>query len=298
MTSQINPGLIDGNFPVQGVDNPSQGFRSNFTNTATNFQYAANEITDLQNKAILTAPLNGQTLNNNLNGSPLTNAVISGFSEAAVNLGTQQNLVSIQYGAGHYQFLSTTGTGTGINLAFIGWPPAGKYGWITLAINVLSVNDYVTLPTNVVGANGMLGSYPESTGTILSFATTGTYIYNLGSEDGGATVYVSSLYPLQQPYNASYENLGSGGNVSLRTTTTYFEGSGTNSTLGEGVQGQIKQFAVRTFTGAVTITVTTASWQNGAQGTLSLDAVGAAATLQYIVDRWYAISLINASTYA
>jgi hypothetical protein len=51
MTSAINPNNIDGAYPVAGQDNNSQGFRDNFTNTKTNFEYAASEITDLQNKA-------------------------------------------------------------------------------------------------------------------------------------------------------------------------------------------------------------------------------------------------------
>ena len=44
MASNINPNNIDGSYPVAGQDNNSQGFRDNFTNTATNFQYAADEI--------------------------------------------------------------------------------------------------------------------------------------------------------------------------------------------------------------------------------------------------------------
>ena len=67
MTSQINPNNIDGNYPVPGVPNNTQGFRSNFTETATNFQYAADEITDLQNKAVLKQALAGTTLDNNKN---------------------------------------------------------------------------------------------------------------------------------------------------------------------------------------------------------------------------------------
>ena len=62
MTSQINPNDIDGAYPVAGQDNDSQGFRDNFTNTSTNFQYAADEITDLQNNAVLKAALTGTTL--------------------------------------------------------------------------------------------------------------------------------------------------------------------------------------------------------------------------------------------
>ena len=49
MSSNINPNNINGNFPVAGQDNDSQGFRDNFTNILNNFSFAATEITDLQN---------------------------------------------------------------------------------------------------------------------------------------------------------------------------------------------------------------------------------------------------------
>jgi hypothetical protein len=48
MTSQINTSNIDANFPVQGQDNPSQGFRDNFSHIKINFDTAAEEITTLQ----------------------------------------------------------------------------------------------------------------------------------------------------------------------------------------------------------------------------------------------------------
>lgn len=49
MSSNINPNNINGNFPVAGQDNDSQGFRDNFTNILNNFSFAATEIGDLQN---------------------------------------------------------------------------------------------------------------------------------------------------------------------------------------------------------------------------------------------------------
>jgi len=44
MSSSINPNNIDGNFPVAGQPNNTQGFRDNFTNIKTNFSTAATEI--------------------------------------------------------------------------------------------------------------------------------------------------------------------------------------------------------------------------------------------------------------
>ena len=87
MTSLINPNNINGAYPVAGQDNNSQGFRDNFTNIGTNFQYAANEITDLQNKAIVNSQLvGGQPLvnQNNMLGAPLSNGLLSDMALAAV----------------------------------------------------------------------------------------------------------------------------------------------------------------------------------------------------------------------
>jgi hypothetical protein len=79
MTSQINPADIDGNYPIAGVSNNTQGMRDNFTNTRTNFQYAADEITDLQNNVVLKAALSGTTLDNNLGNNLVYNALVKGI---------------------------------------------------------------------------------------------------------------------------------------------------------------------------------------------------------------------------
>ena len=54
MASNIISETIDGEYPVAGVDNDSQGFRDNFTIIKDNFAIAANEITDLQDNAART----------------------------------------------------------------------------------------------------------------------------------------------------------------------------------------------------------------------------------------------------
>ena len=116
MTSAINPNDIDGTYPIAGQDNNSQGFRDNFTNTKTNFQYAANEITDLQTNVVLKAALTGTVLDNDMGGSPLSNANISDFSAVAAILGTLSGTVTINYVAGHYQTVTTGGSIDAVNL--------------------------------------------------------------------------------------------------------------------------------------------------------------------------------------
>lgn len=48
MTSRIDTTNIDSNFPVQGADNPSQGFRDNFSYIKIALDTASEEISNLQ----------------------------------------------------------------------------------------------------------------------------------------------------------------------------------------------------------------------------------------------------------
>ena len=68
MASNINPNNIDTTYPIAGQDNDSQGFRDNFTNIKTNFEYAETEIDDLQAKGIFKSALTGTTLDNDMAG--------------------------------------------------------------------------------------------------------------------------------------------------------------------------------------------------------------------------------------
>jgi hypothetical protein len=78
MTSQVNPYNIDETFPVAGQDNPSQGFRNNFTNIQNNLQTIKDEIDDLHAKVLVKTPLNGVAFNNDLSGNVISNATLGG----------------------------------------------------------------------------------------------------------------------------------------------------------------------------------------------------------------------------
>ena len=68
MASNIVPGNIDGDYPIAGQDNNSQGMRDNFTATKNNFTQAKTEIENLQsNKANLNATndFSGNIISNN-----------------------------------------------------------------------------------------------------------------------------------------------------------------------------------------------------------------------------------------
>lgn len=112
MTSSINPNNIDGTYPIAGQDNDSQGFRDNFTNTKTNFGYAAAEITELQQKAVLNAPLAGSgtsTVNNNLNNNTISNLQLQNFRLTGIEDLANGNAAS---STATVSFISTSGIET------------------------------------------------------------------------------------------------------------------------------------------------------------------------------------------
>ena len=290
MTSAINPNDIDGTYPIAGQDNNSQGFRDNFTNTKTNFQYAANEITDLQTNVVLKAALTGTVLDNDMGGSPLSNANISDFSAVAAILGTLSGTVTINYVAGHYQTVTTGGS---ISLAFTNFPAAGNFGVVRVQVTVNNTAYTVTLPAAVSVGTSNLQGYSSG---VITFNRVGTYTYDFTTSDGGTTISVFDCSQNQDPiYLPSTQNLGTGsgalGAINLTTTATYFSTSGgaATATLAAGYNGQIKTIMMAADGGDMVVTVTNAGWKTSGTGTITFNDIGDAVTLQYINSKWYCV---------
>jgi len=294
MTSNINPNNIDGNYPVAGQDNNSQGFRDNFTNTQTNFEFAANEITDLQNKAVLKAALTGTTLNNDMGGSILSNAQLQDMSESVVALGTVSGTTIVNYALGSYQTLTTNGA---VTLSFTNFPAAGAAASVTVQVTVANIIHTLVLPAAVtVNGQGIQG-YNTSTRTI-TFAATGVYSFTFVTSNGGSTITVNEINKQIQPFNNSCENLAASGAANLAVTTSYFSTvAPSTATLAAGANGQIKTFAMFADSGDMVITVTNAGWKTSGTGTITFDTIGDACTLQYINSKWFCIGN-NGTTFA
>ena len=297
MTSAINPNDIDGAYPVAGQDNNSQGFRDNFTNTKTNFQYAANEITDLQSKAVLKAALVGTVLDNDMAGSPLSNANISDFSAITAQLGSLSGAVTINYVSGHYQTVTTSGS---ISLTFANFPAAGNFGIVRVAITVTNIGYTVTLPNTVSVGTSNLQGYNAG---VITYNQTGTYTYDFTTSNGGTTVASISVFdasqnqdPIYLPSSEGLSGTGALGAVSLATTATYITTTGAaTATLGAapspvvGYTGQIKTIMMLADGGDLIITVTNAGWKTSGTGTITFNTIGSAVTLQYINAKWFCI---------
>ena len=281
MASQINPNNIDGTYPIAGQDNNSQGFRDNFTNIKLNFQYAEDEINALQT--------NGAVLNgiNNFNDNLIYAAKLQDLCATKAIVTTSSGSVSINYSAGHYQTVTTTGS---ISLAFTSWPVTGSYGWVRLQIHITNTAYTVTLPSAVsLGINNLQG-YNSSTRAI-TFNATGYYELEFTTYDGGSTITVHDCTRNADPvYLPSSEDLDNGAAVSLTTTASYFSTlTGETATLANGREGQIKTLMMNGYLGTMTITVAAAGWNSGASGTITFNALGEGCTLQFINSRWFCI---------
>lgn len=285
MTSQINPNNINGAYPVAGQDNNSQGFRDNFTNTKTNFQYAAAEITDLQSKAVLKAPLSGSTLNNNMLGAIISNVQLQGASGTTVNLGTVGGSVNIDFMAGPYQTLATNAS---VSFYFSNWPSAGIVGSVTVEITIVDPVYTLTLPSVVsVNANGIEGY--NSTNGIITFAAPGIYTFTFTTSDNGSTVTIDDNNKQLSPLNASNEIITNGATVNLAVASTSFVPSGLwVATLPNGTNGTTKVFTLSSAVGQMVITVASAGWASGS-GTMTFNNQGDSCILQFINGNWYCI---------
>jgi hypothetical protein len=242
MSSNINPNNIDGTYPIAGQDNNSQGFRDNFTQTKVNFQYAADEINDLQAKGIFKAALTGTTLDNNMDGALLYAALIQDFSAVKIAPTPISGTLTLNYASAHYQSYTTASAGS-VTLSFTNFPTTGTYGYMKLQITVTNVAFTLTLPAAVsLGLTGIQGISPGTAGVsnTITFGANGVYEFGFGSYDGGSTITVFDL-------NRALTSLG-GGAVTVGSLTASSFVSATGNVIG----GNVNTAGVITATGNVT----------------------------------------------
>ena len=286
MTSQINPNNINGEYPVAGQDNNTQGFRDNFTNIKVNFQYAETEITNLQANSISKV----STSVNEFNDSVVYGARLQNTGYIQLNRGNVAPTANINYAAGSYQTITANAATT---LNFTNLPAAGNTAVITLAINAVAANStanpYTLTVANVNNSSSGITGY---SGGVLSFPRTnttsaGTHTYQFVTDDNGSSFTVTPLATLASPLNASSEDVANVGVVNLGVSDSYFSTAAAEvSTLPAGVNGQVKVLAMFADTGDMVITVTNAGWKTSG---ITFDTIGDACTLKYINSKWFCI---------
>jgi hypothetical protein len=242
MSSNINPNNIDGTYPIAGQDNNSQGFRDNFTQTKVNFQYAADEINDLQAKGIFKAALTGTTLDNNMGDALLYAALIQDFAAVKIAPSPISGTLTLNYASAHYQSYTTASAGS-VSLAFSNFPTSGTYGYMKLQITVTDVIYTLTLPAAVsLGITGVQGISPGTAGVsnTITFGVAGVYEFGFGSYDGGSTITVFDL-------NRGLTSLGTGAVTVGSLTASSFV-----SAVGNVIGGNVNTAGLMLATGNVT----------------------------------------------
>lgn len=151
MTSAINTNGINVNYPVPGINNSSQGFRDNFSAIKTDLNIAGTEITDLQNKALLKAALDGSTLNNDMAGVGISNALTRSFRASTYNLGNAiSGVVTVNASLGDVQYGTIAGDTT---IQFTGWAPALTQSNVELQLAVSNSSATISFPSAVANSN-------------------------------------------------------------------------------------------------------------------------------------------------
>lgn len=193
MPSNINPTNIDGNYPVAGQDNDSQGFRDNFTNIKNNFQFAKSEVTDLQNKVLLKSPLIGGVLSNDMNYSVLYRPQMKAQALTYRDLGLINGSIAISFLDALVQKISTGGP---LVISLDDFPATGFYGslrlWINIQFAVSQTSATITFPNNVTLGVGRLTDYDDETKT-KTFNEPGDYLFEFSTVDGAQNFWVIQL---------------------------------------------------------------------------------------------------------
>jgi hypothetical protein len=191
ITNISNNIIVD--FPIAGQDNDSQGFRDNYNLIQESFTSAANEITDLQGKALLVSPLVGTTTtNNNFAGGVIKNLVLQGERTQAVDntLSPVGGNVTVDYSAGTYQkFALSSATHFSIS-----WP-ANSVGLLNqLTLELSNGGTLTNVSATFVPPNGGSVRVDSSFGLTLpvtiSQAAPSVTIYEIHTTDGGYTSYL------------------------------------------------------------------------------------------------------------
>lgn len=198
MSSNINTNGIDVNYPTPGINNNSQGFRDNFATIKTNLTSAGVEITDLQNKVIVKSALANTAINNDMNGTLMSNTLTRGFRASTHNLGgALSGTVLIDVSLGDVQYGAIAGNTT---LQFTGWTTDGRNS-VDLELAVANANATVFFtgpnisPTSCLGAS-TLENYDSANNSVSIASGVCQLDYRLSSMDCGANI---TIEPFNRP---------------------------------------------------------------------------------------------------
>lgn len=203
--SQINTNNIDANYPIPGQNNSTQGFRDNFSQIKNNLNIAGDEITDLQSKVVLKAPLEGTSLNNEMANALISGASIKNFRHTTFNLGSNlSGSVTVDTTLADTFFGTVTGN---TSLKFSKWAPTNTERNIKLRLTFDSDTAELRFPPAATTINNDFGStllenFKDVNGivTITKPALAEIVELNISTLDCGNTITVT---PVNRPFKTT-----------------------------------------------------------------------------------------------
>ena len=293
--SSINPNNIDGQYPIAGQDNDSQGFRDNFTNIKNNLTFAKTEIEDLQSKGIFKSALSGTTLDNELNDTIISGAQLLKARETINELGSLSGTVTVDWADAHLQTV-TLNTGN-ITLDLTGWPTSGRHTKLRLWVNVTDKTRTLTLPSEVtVGVTDLVGCVVTAGVPTISFTENAVYIYEFTSYDNGTTIAVEEITRNRSTRVSDYQYLtpanATVANVSPTVSSVIVVPAGTIAQANIRMPGNTQVVDGQTISFAFGATITTVThYGNGATILGGLTTANVAQGAKYIyktsTNTWY-----------
>lgn len=230
--SNINPQSIDGTYPIAGQDNNSQGFRDNFTNTVNNFTFAAAELNDLQQNAVVKAALGsvGQsgTPTNDLNYAYITHAQMIGTVETKKAFGNVLvgGSIPIDWAQGHFQTADLVGANASVSFGST-WPATNLYTRLRLQCNTYTVSCNLALPA-AVSTN--ISSIQGASGQTINLPAGGVYVFEFSTWDNGATIAIQDVL-------RNYDIVANGESTIFTTVTAGRVNSGFVGNVGTVITG-------------------------------------------------------------
>jgi hypothetical protein len=186
MASNIIHETIDGEYPVAGIDNDSQGFRDNFSIIKDSLAAAKTEMEDLQDNVAR------KDENNNHAGNQIIDAELAQVTEQYQDVGTVNAAQNISFLNGHYQrFVATTN----FIMTLADWPDAGTNA--RMIVEFESDTDGSGRAITFVGEGNAVfkklsSGWDSSTSTQVvasSASDSNPTILEFWSHDGGDTIY-------------------------------------------------------------------------------------------------------------
>lgn len=272
--SSINTNNINPNYPVPGVNNTTQGFRDNFSSIKTNLNAAGAEITDLQNKVVLKAALDGQTLNNDLANTLISNATTRSFRASTYNLGNNvqgSTTINVSLGDVHYGTITANTT-----ISFGGWSPVGTQSNVELNFNIANANAYIIFPsTTNDGSNVPISGLSYTALQLENYSSNATPSAsnthtNQVSIPAGVTQlnYLISttncgtlmdIYPINRPKKSTAIISGTPTTTNATATGTITAATNSNSVSGSGTLFLTELVAGRVIVNSSNVTIGTVS---------------------------------------